>query len=235
MENESPEILEKIKRKREIVKQWRKNNPDKVSVMAKNWRLRNPDYYPTHHKEYVKSNRDKIKEISKRYYESHKDKIIKSNKLRKESNKEKNREYMRGYNKKWRLNNPDKVREMVQRSNEKRKVNPKIKFHHRISAGVNRSLKGNKNGYAWESLVGYSCDKLREHLEKHFLSGMTWDNMNEWHVDHIVPVGAFNFQTYNDIDFKKCWALSNLQPLWKIDNLKKSNHLKHPHQPSLAL
>ena len=27
-----------------------------------------------------------------------------------------------------------------------------------------------------------------------------------------------------DPEFKKCWALKNLQPLEKITNIKKSNH-----------
>ena len=49
---------------------------------------------------------------------------------------------------------------------------------------------------------------------------MTWDNYGEWHVDHIRPIS--NFTLIDDPEFKECWALSNLQPLWSIDNFSKS-------------
>jgi hypothetical protein len=49
------------------------------------------------------------------------------------------------------------------------------------------------------------------------------------------PITAFNFNTPEDIDFKRCWALSNLQPLWARDNLSKQNKLIKPFQPSLLL
>jgi hypothetical protein len=64
---------------------------------------------------------------------------------------------------------------------------------------------------------------------------MTWENYGEWHVDHIVPVSAHNFETTEDIDFKKCWDLSNLQPLWATDNMRKNAKLLKPFQPSFAM
>ena len=51
----------------------------------------------------------------------------------------------------------------------------------------------------------------------------------------IIPKSAFNFETAEDADFKKCWALENLQPLWAKDNLRKSNKIHKPFQPSLAI
>jgi hypothetical protein len=83
-------------------------------------------------------------------------------------------------------------------------------------------------------LVGYSLDRLRRHLERKFLPGMSWANMGSWHVDHIIPVSVFNFKTAEDVDFKKCWALKNLQPLWAADNMAKKNKLDKPFQPSLV-
>jgi hypothetical protein len=87
----------------------------------------------------------------------------------------------------------------------------------------------------WWDVLGYNIDVLRLHLEKHFKDGMTWENYGEWHIDHVIPVSVFNFQTIDDIDFKKCWSLSNLRPLWAKDNLKKSASLEKPFQPSLAI
>jgi 5-methylcytosine-specific restriction endonuclease McrA len=66
---------------------------------------------------------------------------------------------------------------------------------------------------------------------------MTWGNYGRhgWHIDHRIPISAFNFKAPTDIDFKKCWALSNLQPLWSHENQKKYNKLLKPFQPSLNL
>ncbi|AYV85713.1 MAG: hypothetical protein Satyrvirus33_3 [Satyrvirus sp.] len=52
---------------------------------------------------------------------------------------------------------------------------------------------------------------------------MSYDNYGEWHVDHIIPISRFNLSILQEA--KKCFNYSNLQPLWKIDNLKKSNKL----------
>ena len=66
-----------------------------------------------------------------------------------------------------------------------------------------------------------------KHLEKQFQNGMNWDNYTKfgWHIDHIIPVDAFNFTTTKDKEFKECWKLSNLQPLWAYDNWKKNNKI----------
>ena len=55
---------------------------------------------------------------------------------------------------------------------------------------------------------------------------MSWDNYGEWHIDHIIPVSSFSFDNVDSEDFKKCWSLTNLQPLWSYENIKKSNKLE---------
>lgn len=90
-----------------------------------------------------------------------------------------------------------------------------------MGLGIYRSLKDGKAGRPWESLVGYSTDELRLHLERQFLPGMTWENMGKWHVDHILPRRQFAFSAPDEPDFRACWALSNLRPLWKQDNWQK--------------
>ena len=68
-------------------------------------------------------------------------------------------------------------------------------------------------------LLGYSAIQLKEHLQKLFVDGMSWENWGEWHVDHIIPVS--NFDKLEKMSIIN--SLDNLQPLWAIDNLKKSN------------
>jgi hypothetical protein len=131
--------------------------------------------------------------------------------------------------------NPLVIKSIHSRYHNKKKTEAGYCLHNRISKGVGRSLKGNKQGRNWELLLGYTCVQLKRHIENLFLPGMSWENMGKWHIDHKIPVSAFNFSAASDIDFKKCWDIKNLQPLWSIDNLKKNDKLSKPHQPSLAL
>lgn len=70
-----------------------------------------------------------------------------------------------------------------------------------------------------ERLLGYSIDELRLHLERQFVKGMGWHNMDRWHIDHIVPQAAFELS--NDGEWRACWALTNLRPLWASSNMAK--------------
>ena len=39
--------------------------------------------------------------------------------------------------------------------------------------------------------------------------------------NHIIPQSFFEFQSTDDVEFRMCWRLENLQPLWAFDNLSK--------------
>ncbi len=147
-----------------------------------------------------------------------------------------NNEKTKGYTKKWRMANPDKVRIRRQRHDRKIYYTPRGKLTKHISHYIRHSLKnGSKTGRHWETLVDFTIDQLKTHLKKQFKEGMTWDNYGKWHVDHIIPISAFNFEKPEDIDFKRCWSLKNLQPMWRKENIRKSNKLEKPFQPSLII
>lgn len=99
----------------------------------------------------------------------------------------------------------------------------KTKIARNISRRMRQSLNGERKSQSWSKLVDYTLDELKNHLESLFQEGMTWNNYGEWHIDHIIPISSFNITSDKCEDFKECWKLSNLQPLWAIDNLKKSN------------
>ena len=54
---------------------------------------------------------------------------------------------------------------------------------------------------------------------------MTIDNYGLWEIDHIIPRSFFKYRSPRNKQFKKCWALENLQPLWKSENRKKGNKI----------
>ncbi len=107
----------------------------------------------------------------------------------------------------------------------------------RIRILMYHSLRRNKGGKKWQEIVGYSVEDLRRHLEKQFTEGMTWDKFMAGgiHIDHKIPIAAHNFTSINDPDFKKCWALKNLQPLWAFDNISKGAKIDCSFQPSFAI
>jgi hypothetical protein len=147
-----------------------------------------------------------------------------------------NPEKVKSYQQKYRTTHGDlmlarrKLRDKLKRST------PQGRLENNIKAAIHRGLTAEaKRRRPTFALLGYTVDDLRSHLEKQFQPGMTWENYGEWHVDHKVPLAAHNYETPDDIDFKKAWALNNLQPLWAIDNHSKGAKLSKPFQPSLAL
>jgi hypothetical protein len=87
---------------------------------------------------------------------------------------------------------------------------------------MNRCLSSGKAGRSWFELVDYSLDDLKRHIERQFTKGMSWENMGEWHIDHIVPVASFSFSSPEEPEFKACWSLANLRPMWAEENQRKS-------------
>ncbi len=107
-----------------------------------------------------------------------------------------------------------------ERARQRYRANP---LRWRMAAAIRRALQGQKQKTPWAELVGYSADDLRGHIERQFLKGMTWDNMSEWHIDHIIPLSAFVYTSPFDPDFRAAWAMTNLRPLWATANMQKSN------------
>lgn len=73
-------------------------------------------------------------------------------------------------------------------------------------------------------IVGCTPQELKEHLEKQFSNGMTWENRIEWHIDHIIPLSSA--KTEEEL-YKLC-HYTNLQPLWAVENMKKGNKIVEP-------
>jgi hypothetical protein len=126
-------------------------------------------------------------------------------------------------NQKWyRENRPRRLVIKAQFHKRKKATDPRYRLCHAISSAIGKSLRGKKKaGRRWQNLVGYSLEQLKAHLEAKFLPGMTWSNHGEWHIDHKRPISSFTITSTDDSAFRECWGLSNLQPLWAADNLRK--------------
>lgn len=139
-------------------------------------------------------------------------------------NKEHRKEYLREYREK----NYEKIKEVKRNYEKTRKSNdPIYKLIGNFRTAIYTVLKENnvtKYGHYFE-ILGYQPEQLINHLESQFNDGMTWDNYGEWHVDHKLPITYFKFNEVTDNEFKKCWSLENLQPMWGNENISKSNKI----------
>ena len=140
--------------------------------------------------------------------------IIYSEKLKKfyKDNPEKRKEYRKNY----------KPRKREQRK-ERRNTDPIFNLTNRMRGRLRKYLiilNISKKNKTFE-IVGCSPQFLKEHLEKQFIDGMTWENRSEWHIDHKIPLSSA--KTEEEL-YKLC-HYTNLQPLWAEENLKKSNKI----------
>ena len=106
---------------------------------------------------------------------------------------------------------------------KEKKNNPIFKLTCIVRSRVITFIKShnvNKTNQTFK-IVGCSPEFLKEHLEKQFTEGMSWDNhgVYGWHIDHIIPLSSA--KTEEEV-YKLC-HYTNLQPLWANDNLTKSN------------
>jgi hypothetical protein len=141
------------------------------------------------------------------------------------------RDYMYSKRFEWDNKNPHKRKEYNSKNYLKHKHkqiarkkfrynnDPVFKLRHIIRNRLNCAIKRNyKSGSAIKSL-GCSVEFLKKHIEALFEPGMTWQNHGQWHIDHIVPLNHFDLT--DSLQLQKACHYTNLQPLWKCDNIKK--------------
>ena len=202
--------VENRKEIKEKSKEWAKNNEDYIKEYRKTYAANNKEYTKKYQQKYRDDNKEILKEKKKKYYSNNKEKLNKARKIYKENNKEKVLTQIRKYTNKRRLNDS------------------KYRLRKSMSCAIQGGLKAKKLRKGWQTLVPYTLEELKLHLESKFTKGMTWENYGKdgWHIDHIIPQSLFRYDSYNHPAFHACWALSNLQPLWADENLAKRDKIK---------
>ncbi len=128
-----------------------------------------------------------------------------------------NKDQYRESSQKYKKANRDKIR--IYKKN-KRKTDINYKLRHRLSSRIKIILKEKKKNSAI-NLLKCTIEEAREHIEKQFKEGMTWENhgLYGWHIDHIIPCASFDLT--DPEQQKKCFHYTNLQPLWAKENMSK--------------
>jgi hypothetical protein len=158
------------------------------------------------------------------YREKHREKAKQVTKVWREANLERSRKNVR----RWRNANLEYAR---QKENEgklqKLRTNPnyRLKFYirNRLANRIRRLVIKQRGEPLTFQLLGCDYLTLRKHLESKFTQGMSWENFDKWHIDHIIPCKSFDL-TKED-EQRRCFHYTNLQPLWAKDNLLKGARL----------
>ena len=108
------------------------------------------------------------------------------------------------------------------------------RIRNRLCRGIRRcATKGIISKWTWE-ILDFTFEEFKEKFQSQFYPNpetgeeMNWSNMGEWHIDHIMPKSKFTPEGLSDpssAEFKTCWCLGNLRPLWAKDNLRKGNKI----------
>lgn len=224
---------------------WCAANPEKVKASALAYRTENPEkvkatkaaYYAAN-SEKVKArmgawraaNFEKLKAASAEYRAANPEKSKAASLAWRAANKEKTKSRMAA----WRKANREKIKaDYAAWRAAKYRTDANFRIACTIRGHLGRIVKaGGVKDATSISYVGCTVAQLRQHLEKQFAFGMTWRNHGEWHIDHIIPLAAFDFAGF-PAQIKQAQHYTNLRPVWAAENLRKSDALLHPVQLEL--
>ena len=171
-----------------------------------------------------------INEYGKKYYSKNKDEVLRRATIHRKNNIEKERILKR----KYRKQNHEAINANRRLYIKEKKLNdPEFVLRANVSRSVRHALtkRGkSKNGNSMLKFLPYSINELKAHIESKFESLMNLSNYGRvnsekmtWQIDHIIPQSKLRYDSMEDKNFQKCWALNNLRPLESFANLKKSN------------
>jgi len=163
----------------------------------------------------------------KAYYQKNKEKIKARSRLRDKLLRATSKEFVemrKQTNKVWyRKNRKKRIKQIQVWKDAKREKDPIYRLRHNISSLLRMSLKN--RGYSKKSrthsILGCSFEFFASYIEEKFQEGMTWKNYGEWQLDHIVPVSLGEMEE----EIITLNHHTNFQPLWKRENIRKTNKL----------
>jgi hypothetical protein len=207
-ERRKAETPEQRARRLAQMKAYASANRDRIAEYKAQWRRDNAEHVAAQMRSYYQTNGEKIRARVKAWRESNSDRKSAANR-------------------EWNEKNPEKALASYRRSKAKRRKDAKVRIAESFSEQIRRSLRDGKSGRRWEALAGYTVEHLATHIERQFIKGMSWGNYGSaWHIDHIIPQASFRFDSADDPEFKACWALTNLRPLWaKVNAAKRDKRL----------
>ena len=184
-------------------KRYRENNKQKNDAYIKKYRAENKEKIAVSVKAYSEKNSEKIADYLALYYGKNKKSILEKQKERKQDICHNRRVYKK----------------------KRMKEDPVYAMAHRLGVLMRNALKHSGYLKSMKTLEALGCTsaQFKDHLERQFLKGMTWDNRDLWQLDHIMPISsAKTEQEVYDLSH-----MTNIRPMWAKENMVKSNNQTH--------
>lgn len=156
---------------------------------------------------WIAANRERLREYRRQYYRENREREIASSSRRAKVNP-----------RPWKPETPDQRERRKQRHYARLKSDPAYRACKNVRVRIRNFMA---KGCQWSKSLGCSQEEFRKWIESQFQQGMTWDNYGEWEIDHKVPLSRAYEQ--GPESFAVACKYTNLQPLWRLDNIRKSN------------
>lgn len=180
---------------------WAIKEQDKRRIAANKRAIGKAESLKAYQKEYRKNNKEKIAFHKWTHYLKNKDAYKSRVSEWISANKKRYHERMREY------------------SNNRLKTDQVFAMKRRMRSRMSYAL--NEKGYTKKSktyeILGCEWQDFIAHIESMFRDGMNWNNRDQWHVDHIVPLASAK----NEEEMIELMHYKNTRPLWAFDNLSK--------------
>ncbi len=202
---------ENIERVREVKKRHYEIHKEEIGAYHKKYRAEHEEEKRAYFAAYYRANEERLKQYSREYAKENRDKI----RTRDDNRRDELNEWSRN------------------RTRERMATDPayhiKCCLRKRLCAYL-KYYRGKKSAPTFE-LLGCTIEEFVRHLESLFLPGMTWENYGKWRrgepmkwvMDHIRPCASFDLTRQEDQ--RACFHYTNIQPLWDLDNMIKSDRL----------
>jgi hypothetical protein len=240
-------VCKKCEAEKELSEYYLKSNGKSRSSYCKE--CYNIVYKSEYSKEYYENNKEVFKdnykrwskendrsEYSKEYRNKNGDILRYNQKEFRENNKElfahRRKEYWNNLSEERKIEIRERQKELYHKNkykeNKSKYVNERLKndLFFKLKFNIRTLIRNSVNrGFTTKSkktieILGCSFDEFKTHLESQFDDKMNWDNQGTyWHMDHIIPISSAETEE----DVYRLNHYTNFQPLYWLDNLKKSN------------
>lgn len=139
---------------------------------------------------------------------------------------QKNKERIIARQLQYQIANAASIRQrMSEYTRKRRKVDSVFALKLRVRALVGIALRSRQihKSQTTESILGCDLESFKLHIERQFKRGMSWDRLDEIHIDHIVPLATA--KTEDEVIALN--HFTNLRPIWAKDNLSKGAQVTH--------
>lgn len=122
----------------------------------------------------------------------------------------------------WKSTNKTKIKEYErERSKINRLIDDQFRIKSDIVSHTRHFMKGERKTYDY---INCTHDQIKCWYNHLFPNGMTWEQIDNWQNDHVIPLSFFDLTDPNQILLACHW--SNLRPVTKDENIRKNDSIE---------